>query len=150
MLSQSNNWRMSYRCWRYRCKSEVPSISFVRNANLEGKTLLDIGANRGIYSIYMSRAAGENGRVIAFEPQPELKAHLETIKRSFRLSNLEIENIGRRHFADFVATLLLAEVLLREFARQIRDRDTLEERRHPFRGFRRDQGGDRKVRRICR
>jgi FkbM family methyltransferase len=94
MLSQSNKWRMSYRCWRYRCKSEVPSISFVRNAGLSGKTLLDIGANRGIYSIYLSRAAGPNGRVIAFEPQPELQEHLDAIKRSFRLSNLRINSLG--------------------------------------------------------
>jgi FkbM family methyltransferase len=94
MLSQSNKWRMAYRCWRYRFKSEVPSISFVRNAALEGKTLVDVGANRGIYSIYMSRAAGSNGRVIAFEPQPELKEHLETIRSGFRLDNLEIRNVG--------------------------------------------------------
>ncbi|MDX1563107.1 MAG: FkbM family methyltransferase, partial [Gammaproteobacteria bacterium] len=85
---------MRYRCWRYRFKSEVPSISFVVSADLAGKTLLDIGANRGIYSIYMSRAAGTNGRVIAFEPQPELRDHLEVVKRQFALDNLTIENIG--------------------------------------------------------
>lgn len=85
---------MRYRCWRYRFKSEVPSIDFVRRARLAGRTLLDIGANRGIYSIYMSRAAGPGGRVIAFEPQPELKAHLEGVRDDFRLTRLEIENIG--------------------------------------------------------
>jgi FkbM family methyltransferase len=94
MLSESNKWRMRYRCWRYRCKSEVPSISFVRNAALAGKTLLDIGANRGIYSIYLSRAAGPEGSVIAFEPQRELKAHLEKMRRDFGLRNLRIENVG--------------------------------------------------------
>ena len=94
MLSQSNKWRMSYRCWRYRFKSEVPSIGFVRGANFRGKTLLDVGANRGIYSIYMSRAAGPTGRVFAFEPQTELKEQLETVKRHFRLENLSIENTG--------------------------------------------------------
>jgi FkbM family methyltransferase len=94
MLSQSNRLRMTYRCWRYRFKSEAPQISFVRNAGLGGGTLLDIGANRGIYSIYMSRAAGKDGRVIAFEPQPELKSHLETIRASFSLDNLEIANVG--------------------------------------------------------
>lgn len=94
MLSQSNKWRMRYRCWRYRFKSEVPSISFVRSAKLKGGTLLDIGANRGIYSVYMSRAADPDGRVIAFEPQPELKTHLQTIRRSFGLDNLQIENVG--------------------------------------------------------
>lgn len=94
MLSQSNKLRMTYRCWRYRFKSEVPQISFVLGASLEGGTLIDIGANRGIYSIYMSRAAGRSGRVIAFEPQPELRLHLETIRKDFSLKNLEIENIG--------------------------------------------------------
>jgi FkbM family methyltransferase len=94
MLSQSNKWRMRYRCWRYRFKSEGPSISFVRGARLNGGTLLDIGANRGIYSFYMSRAAGAGGRVVAFEPQPELKRHLEKLRADFRLDNLEIENVG--------------------------------------------------------
>lgn len=94
MLSESNTWRMRYRCWRYRFKSEAPSISFVRHASLEAGTLLDIGANRGIYSFYLSRAAGTTGRVIAFEPQPELKRHLEKMKQSFGLANVEIENVG--------------------------------------------------------
>lgn len=94
MLSQTNTLRMWYRCMRYRFKSEVPSISFVRNADLAGRTLLDIGAHRGIYSIYLSRAAGEHGRVIAFEPQPELHEHLCVVKRRFGLCNLTIANVG--------------------------------------------------------
>ena len=68
--------RMILRCWVYRFKSEVPSIKFVRNLDFSNTTMIDIGANKGIYSIYMSRAAGENGSVIAFEPQPELGEHL--------------------------------------------------------------------------
>jgi FkbM family methyltransferase len=94
---------MRYRCWRYRFKSEVPSISFVRSADLRGKTLLDIGANRGIYSIYMSRAAGASGRVISFEPQPELKGHLEDVRASFGLGNLTIENLGLSSAAGMLA-----------------------------------------------
>jgi FkbM family methyltransferase len=93
-MTSSQKWRMRYRCWRYRFKSEVPSISFVRGAPLRGKTLLDIGANRGIYSIYLSLAAGPAGRVIAFEPQPELKSHLEDVRASFGLRNLVIENLA--------------------------------------------------------
>jgi FkbM family methyltransferase len=85
---------MRYRCWRYRFKSEAPSIAFVRNADLDGGTLLDIGANRGIFSIYMSRAAGPAGSVIAFEPQPELEQHLKDVRASFGLQNLRIENVG--------------------------------------------------------
>ena len=86
--------RMILRCWRYRFKSEVPSIKFVRNLDFSNTTMIDIGANKGIYSIYMSRAAGENGSVIAFEPQPELGEHLESLKKTFTLDNLEIVNQG--------------------------------------------------------
>jgi len=94
MLGALDKLHMMHRCWRYRFKSEVPSLRLVRKAALRGCTLLDIGANRGIYSIYMSRAAGPDGRVIAFEAQPELGDYLESVKRSFGLDNLTIANIG--------------------------------------------------------
>ena len=85
---------MMHRCWRYRYKSEVASIEFVLNAGLEGKTLLDIRANKGVYSIFMSRAAGPDGRVIGFEPQPELGPHLQRVKENFGLDNFEIVECG--------------------------------------------------------
>jgi FkbM family methyltransferase len=94
MWNDSNKLRMMHRCWSYRFKSEVPSIHLVRQANFTGRTLLDVGANKGIYSIYMSRAAGANGRVVSFEPQPELGDHLQTIKRKFCLDNMTIANVG--------------------------------------------------------
>ncbi|MEC9415427.1 MAG: FkbM family methyltransferase [Pseudomonadota bacterium] len=81
---------MIFRCWRYRFKSEVASIRYVRSLVPENTTMLDIGANRGIYSIYMSRAAGKKGKVIAFEAQPELGEYLYAVKESFSLNNLEI------------------------------------------------------------
>ena len=94
MLDQSNKLRMIHRCWSYRFKSEVPSIRLVLGADLKGRTLLDIGANRGVYSIYMSRAAGVGGKLISFEPQPELAEHLRSVKRKFRLKNMTIESVG--------------------------------------------------------
>lgn len=81
---------MIHRCLRYRLKSEVPSIEFVRRLDMRGATMLDIGANRGVFSIYMSRAAGPSGQVFAFEAQSELGPHLERVKRQFALGNLEV------------------------------------------------------------
>jgi len=57
--------KMIIRCWRYRFKSEVASIKYVRNLPKKDSIVLDIGANKGIYSIYMSRAIGEAAPVIA-------------------------------------------------------------------------------------
>jgi FkbM family methyltransferase len=85
---------MVHRCWRLRFKSEAPEIRYVRWQNLGAGTALDIGANHGVYSIYLSRAVGPSGRVIAFEAQPELGDHLSAVKQSFRLDNLTIVNTG--------------------------------------------------------
>ena len=85
---------MIHRCWRYRFLAEVSSIRYLRSLHLGGTTLLDIGARWGVYSVYMSRAAGKDGAVMAFEAQPELGAHLESVKQAFSLKNLEIINLG--------------------------------------------------------
>ena len=85
---------MVHRCWRLRFKSEVPSIRYVRTAALTGTTVIDVGANKGVFSIYMSRAAGPQGRLVAFEAQPELGAHLAAVKESFGLDNMTIVNRG--------------------------------------------------------
>ena len=71
-LGLNEKLHMIHRCWRLRFKSEVPSIHYVRTAALAGATVLDIGANKGVFSIYMSRAAGPDGQLFAFEAQPEL------------------------------------------------------------------------------
>lgn len=55
-----------------------------------GTTVLDVGANYGIYSYYMSKAAGPPGRLFAFEAQPELGTHLEALKETYHLENLTL------------------------------------------------------------
>lgn len=56
--------------------------------------MVDIGANQGIYSYWMSRCVGEEGRVVAFEPQPELAAQLKDLRACFRLRMLDIVESG--------------------------------------------------------
>ncbi len=81
---------MTHRCWRLRFRSEAPAIRYLRRADLAGCTVLDVGAHRGVFSIYLSRAAGPAGRLVAFEAQPELGAHLRAVKESYRLGNMTI------------------------------------------------------------
>ena len=54
--------------------------------------MCDVGANLGIWSYYMSRLVGLEGRVFALEPQPELTSHLESLKATFDLQNLAVIN----------------------------------------------------------
>jgi len=93
-LSLAARLKLRHRLWRYRHKSEVPCIRFVLESGFSGKTLIDVGANYGVYSYFMSHAAGPDGQVIAFEAQPELGDHLLRVKGSFGLDNLTIVNKG--------------------------------------------------------
>ena len=49
-----------------------PSCGAIR----PGDVAVDVGANKGSYLRWLSRAAGP-GKVVAFEPQPQLAAYLE-------------------------------------------------------------------------
>jgi len=43
----------------------------------EGMTVMDVGANLGLYTLVISRAVGPSGKVYAFEPVPEIFARLQ-------------------------------------------------------------------------
>jgi FkbM family methyltransferase len=83
---------MIHRFWRYRLRTERSSLAYLLRLPLAGQVVIDVGANLGIYSYWMSKTAGPAGRVIAFEPQPELARHLAEMKSAFELPNLEIVN----------------------------------------------------------
>lgn len=85
---------MIHRAWRYRLNTERDEIKFLLAQDLRGKTSIDIGANTGIYSYWMHKQVGKNGRVIGFEPQPEMIEHLGLIKAAFKLKNLTIAETG--------------------------------------------------------
>jgi len=80
--------------WHYRLNTEKNDIRFLLGLDLKGKTVIDIGANRGIYSYWMEKTVGPTGRVIAFEPQPELETHLLDFKSAFQFDNLLIIRKG--------------------------------------------------------
>jgi FkbM family methyltransferase len=84
--------RLIYRAHRYRWKLDLAEIKFVRAHAKPATTAIDIGAHKGGYAYWMARAVGPQGRLIAFEPQPELAARLRC---SFQhRSNVTIENMG--------------------------------------------------------
>jgi FkbM family methyltransferase len=78
------------RCLRYRFRTERQQLRSLLRLDLTGATVLDIGANKGIYSYWLSRAVGPSGRVIAFEPQPEMADYIS--RR--RLRNVDVVNVA--------------------------------------------------------
>ncbi len=50
---------------------EKDEISFLSQAVQKGMKILDIGANVGLYTAILGKGSGDQGRVYAFEPDPE-------------------------------------------------------------------------------
>jgi FkbM family methyltransferase len=81
-------WDIRRGSWR------EPEIELVYEAVGQGDTVLDIGANYGVYCYHFSRAVGEKGRVLAFEPVPETCSTLSLVVKLLGLRNVEIFNKG--------------------------------------------------------
>lgn len=60
-------------------------MRFIRRQVREGMTVYDIGANRGQMALLFSRLVGPSGRVLSFEPVPEL---YRSLKRNLQLNAL--------------------------------------------------------------
>src|SRR5438309_1671485 len=82
------------RCLRYRFRTEKLQLKTMMRLNLNGATVFDIGANKGIYCYWMMRAVGSSGRVIAFEPQPEMRDAITRLKHRFGWLNLTVLNVA--------------------------------------------------------
>jgi FkbM family methyltransferase len=50
---------------------------FFENTVTAGQTVVDVGANQGIFTLLFSRLVGREGRVVALEPEPGLFAALD-------------------------------------------------------------------------
>lgn len=90
---------------RYRLHTEKLELKTLMQLKLAGATALDIGANKGIYCFWMLRAVGRTGRVVAFEPQPEMAEAIRQKQARFGWANLDVINIA---LSDAEGTLNLA------------------------------------------
>lgn len=67
---------------------------FLKSLDLIGKTIYDVGGHVGLITMFFARAAGESGRVITFEPNPQnYEAILDHIKIN-DLTNVKVIRIG--------------------------------------------------------
>lgn len=104
-------WRMSQRVWGLRLRAVTfdrtlylalhrlglmgaPERATLSRLALPGMTVLDIGANLGLYSAFLARSVGPQGRVIAFEPDPDLFSLLRENCAANGLENVDARNLA--------------------------------------------------------
>jgi FkbM family methyltransferase len=76
-----------------RGRYEASELAFVQRYVKRGQSVLDIGANIGLFSIVMGDLVGPEGRVHAFEP---LQQNLTLLERSIRENRMEARITVRR------------------------------------------------------
>lgn len=59
-----------------------------------GDTVLDVGANIGVYTRFCSEFVGSTGRVLSLEPVPETFSYLTRNVRALKLKNVECLNVA--------------------------------------------------------
>jgi FkbM family methyltransferase len=96
--------RFWFRAVRARFRDQRAEIAALMSAIAPGEAALDVGANKGSFLPWLSRAAGKTGRVFAFEPQPDLAAYLTRVCRAAGLGNVEVNAAG---VSDRVGTRVL-------------------------------------------
>jgi FkbM family methyltransferase len=82
-----------YRACKARFRDQRQEISALLQVIHPDDTVVDIGANKGSYLWWLSRAV-ESGKVVAFEPQQQLAAYLAAACRSCKLKNVIIEPLA--------------------------------------------------------
>lgn len=78
----------------YRKEWWEPEIEILPHAVRRGDTVLDIGANYGLYAYHLSPLVGRGGRVICFEPIPFTGRTFRVISQLLRFRNVELVEKG--------------------------------------------------------
>jgi FkbM family methyltransferase len=118
LIERVATWFNELGCWRSECLvwgQRMTSASFDRWLYLRmhrsrrmgveeqailqkliqpGMTVLDVGGNLGLYTILISRLVGGTGRVVSFEPDPDLFALLQTNTALNGCTNVGAHNLA--------------------------------------------------------
>ena len=74
--------------------TNIPEIEFCKREIKKGDTVIDAGANIGYFTLFFSKLVGEEGKVIAFEPDP---INFDILKKNIeqnRITNVELVKKG--------------------------------------------------------
>jgi FkbM family methyltransferase len=69
-------------------------INSMKSFLKSGDTVFDIGGHHGLMSIFASNLVGDQGRVVSFEPNPEMRPILQKNLTLNNITNVLIEPIG--------------------------------------------------------
>lgn len=82
------------RARRFAKVHETFECQFVKDCIVDGSTTLDIGANKGAFTYWLSEAVGDKGIVHSFEPQPTMVNELNRMAAAVRFQNVKVHSVA--------------------------------------------------------
>ncbi len=82
------------RARRFAKVHETFECQFVKDCISAGDTVLDIGANKGAFTYWLSESVGPTGCVHSFEPQPSMVCELNRMASAIRFQNVAVHRIA--------------------------------------------------------
>jgi len=79
---------------RHVSPSDEPDLEIVKALVRDGDHVIDLGANIGVYTVFLSRLVTASGRVYSFEPMPATFGFLEFNVRTLRLRNVILRQVA--------------------------------------------------------
>jgi FkbM family methyltransferase len=86
----------------YKRVSDWREYALIRKRVVAGMSVMDVGANIGLYTRYLSRLVGPTGNVVAFEPAPDNFAKLSRLCSKYRNVVLKQLALGDRTGTAFI------------------------------------------------
>jgi FkbM family methyltransferase len=83
--------RFYVRALKARFRDHRPEFDAIKRHIRTGDVVCDVGANKGSFTYWLSRWCGKAGRLIAFEPQPDLAHRLAAVCAGIGLRNVRVE-----------------------------------------------------------
>lgn len=72
--------RLWLRARKYQSQHDRGGVAYICTQLRRGQTALDVGAHKGAYLFWILRQVGDEGRIVAFEPQANLYRYLVGLK----------------------------------------------------------------------
>lgn len=69
-------------------------VRLMRRLLVPGRTMFDVGANAGFYTLAAARIVGPSGRVVAFEPNPAVRTRLQKTISENQLKHVRVEAVA--------------------------------------------------------
>ncbi len=95
----SQQWMRKRYFWYLHAHGVIhePEMDHLSRFVRSGDTVLDVGANTGLYTVLLSGLVGGDGKVHAFEPIPEMFEVLSYVTNALGLSNVRLHNCADDH-----------------------------------------------------